>query len=92
MHYSEFYKELVEKIEIPEDAKEEFSSLVKKLDEDLQFGREVDKLIMRFMRDAIKTQDFEEDERRLHDLPEIYPENIAVLAKNINVALNNMQK
>ena len=52
----------------------------------------IDKFIMRCMRDAIKTQDFEEDERRLHDLPEIYPENIAVLAKNISVALNNMQK
>lgn len=49
MHYSEFYKTLVEKIEIPEEAKNEFDSLTKKLDEDLQFGREVDKLIMRFM-------------------------------------------
>ena len=49
MHYSEFYKKLVEKIEIPENAKDEFTSLVKRLDEDLQFGREVDKLVMRFM-------------------------------------------
>ena len=49
MHYSDFYKTLIEKIEIPENAQKEFAELVVKLDEDLQFGREVDKLIMRFM-------------------------------------------
>ena len=48
-----------------------------------------DKFIMKMMRNAIKTQDFETDENDLHDLPEIYPENIAVLAKKVSVALNN---
>ena len=49
MHYSEFYKNLVKRIDLPENAEKEFSTLVKRLDEELQFGREVDKLIMRFM-------------------------------------------
>ena len=49
MHYSEYYKNLVKKIDIPESAEKEFTALVEKMDEDLQLGREVDKYIMRFM-------------------------------------------
>lgn len=42
-----------------------------------------DKLIVRFMRSGIKSQDFEEDDSDHHDLPELIPENIALLAKEI---------
>ena len=43
----------------------------------------LDKLAVMAMRSSIKTQDFEEDERDQHDLPEIIPENITLLAKAI---------
>lgn len=36
-------------LELPEEAEKEFTSVVKLADENLQFGRELDKLIMRFM-------------------------------------------
>ena len=49
MHYNEFYRNLMVKLELPEEAEKEFSSVVKFADENLQFGRELDKLIMRFM-------------------------------------------
>ena len=49
MHYNEFYKNLMSKLELPEEAEKEFTSVVKLADENLQFGRELDKLIMRFM-------------------------------------------
>lgn len=49
MHYSEFYRTLMKKLELPEKAEEEFTAVIKKLDTDLQFGREIDKLVMRFM-------------------------------------------
>ena len=77
MHYSEFYKELVEKIGIPESAKEEISCLVKRLDEDLQFGREVDKLIMRFMFP------------KAHDIRR-FLEKLTVLAKKYSIDENTL--
>lgn len=49
MHYNEFYKTLIKKLELPEEAESEFTRVVKFADENLQFGRELDKLIMRFM-------------------------------------------
>jgi hypothetical protein len=49
MHYNEFYKNLIEKLELPESAEKEFTEVVKLADENLQLGRELDKLIMRFM-------------------------------------------
>ena len=49
MHYNEFYKTLISKLELPEEAEKEFTDVVKLADENLQFGRELDKLIMRFM-------------------------------------------
>ena len=49
MHYNEFYKNLMSKLELPKEAEKEFTSVVKLADENLQFGRELDKLIMRFM-------------------------------------------
>ena len=49
MHYSEFYRTLMKKLELPEKAEEEFTAVIKKLDTDLQFGREIDQLVMRFM-------------------------------------------
>ena len=49
MHYNEFYKTLVKKLELPEDAEKVFTDIVKLSDDNLQFGRELDKLIMRFM-------------------------------------------
>ena len=78
MHYSEFYKELVEKIEIPESAKEEFDCLVKRLDEEMQFGREVDKLIMRFMFP------------KAHDIRR-FLEKLTVLAKKYTADENTLQ-
>lgn len=77
MHYSEFYKELVEKIGIPESAKEEISCIVKRLDEDLQFGREVDKLIMRFMFP------------KAHDIRR-FLEKLTVLAKKYSIDENTL--
>lgn len=49
MHYNVFYKTLMSKLELPEEAEKEFTEVVKLADENLQFGREIDKLIMRFM-------------------------------------------
>lgn len=43
----------------------------------------IDKLAVIIMRSSIKSQDFEEDDSNHHDLPEIIPENIALLAKDI---------
>ncbi len=77
MHYSEFYKNLVKKIEIPEEAKHEFDSLVKMLDENLQFGREVDKLIMRFM--FPKAHDIRRFLEKLEPLSEKYGVNVNTL-------------
>ena len=42
-----------------------------------------DKLVVMMMRSSIKTQDFEENDSDHHDLPEIIPENIVLLAKEI---------
>ncbi len=42
-----------------------------------------DKLIVKLARNAIQTQDFEEAADKLHELPEILPENIALLAEKI---------
>ena len=42
-----------------------------------------DKLVVMLMRGSIKSQDFEESDRDHHDLPEIIPENITLLAKAI---------
>ena len=44
----------------------------------------IDKLMVAIMRNSIQTQDFEEDDREHHDLPEIIPENITLLAGEIN--------
>ena len=43
----------------------------------------IDKLAVMLMRSSIRSQDFEEDDSDHHDLPEIIPENIALLAKDI---------
>lgn len=45
----------------------------------------LDKLAVMLMRSSIKSQDFEESDRDHHDLPEIIPENIALLAKEIRL-------
>ncbi len=45
----------------------------------------IDKLIVMAMRSSIKSQDFEEDDSDHHDLPEIIPENITLLAKDIKL-------
>ncbi len=42
-----------------------------------------DKLFVMMMRNKIKSQDFEEDDSDHDDLPEIIPENILLLAKEI---------
>lgn len=42
-----------------------------------------DKIVVALMRNSIQTQDFEGDEEKQHDLPEIIPENIALLATKI---------
>lgn len=49
MHYNEFYKTLIKKLELSEDAEKEFTNVVKLADENLQFGRDLDKFVMRFM-------------------------------------------
>ena len=51
--------------------------------------RGMDKLIIAMMRSAIKSQDFEENDSDHHDLPEIFPENIVLLAKEIRKVANN---
>ena len=43
----------------------------------------IDKLFVMMMRNKIKSQDFEEDDSDHDDLPEIIPENILLLAKEI---------
>ncbi len=43
----------------------------------------MDKLIVRMMRSAIKSQDFEESDADHHDLPELIPENINLLVEKI---------
>ena len=48
----------------------------------------LDKLIVAMMRSSIKSQDFEEDDSDHHDLPEIIPENIVLLAKEIKKSLS----
>ena len=44
-----------------------------------------DKLAVMIMRGSIRSQDFEENDRDHHDLPEIIPENITLLAKEIRL-------
>ena len=48
-----------------------------------------DKLAVRMMRSAIKGQDFEESDADHHDLPELIPENINILVKEIEKIRNN---
>lgn len=43
----------------------------------------LDKLIVHFVRKSILSQDFEESDADHHDLPELFPENIALLANEI---------
>ena len=43
----------------------------------------IDKLAVMLMRSSIRSQDFEEDDSDHYELPEIIPENIALLAKSI---------
>ncbi len=45
----------------------------------------IDKLAVMMMRSSIKSQDFEEDDSDHYDLPEIIPENISLLAKEIRL-------
>ena len=45
--------------------------------------RGFDKLAVRLMRSAIKSQDFEESDADHHDLPELLPENINLLVEKI---------
>ena len=45
--------------------------------------RGFDKLIVRMIRSSIRSQDFEKPEADLHDLPELLPENVALLAQKI---------
>ena len=45
----------------------------------------LDKLAVIAMRSSIRSQDFEEDDSDHHDLPEIIPENITLLAKEIRL-------
>ena len=45
----------------------------------------IDKLVVFFMRSSIKSQDFEESDNDHHDLPEIIPENITLLAKELRL-------
>ena len=49
----------------------------------------IDKLAVMLMRNSIKSQDFEENDSDHHDLPEIFPENIILLAKEIRKISNN---
>lgn len=43
----------------------------------------LDKLIVKMARTSIQTQDFEQSNADLHDLPELLPENITLLADKI---------
>ncbi len=43
----------------------------------------LDKLVVAIARNSIQTQDFEESDRDHHELPEIFPENINLLADKI---------
>ena len=43
----------------------------------------MDKLFVKIARHSIQTQDFEQSEDNLHDLPELLPENVALLADQI---------
>jgi len=52
-------------------------------------NRGFDKLAVFVMRGSIRSQDFEEDDSDHHDLPEIIPENIALLAKDIKALQNH---
>ena len=45
--------------------------------------RGMDKLVVRFARSSINSQDFEESDTDHHALPELFPENIALLAEKI---------
>ncbi len=42
-----------------------------------------DKLVVRAVRNSIRTQDFEESDKDHHQLPELLPENIALLVNSI---------
>ena len=44
----------------------------------------MDKLIVRMVRSSIQTQDFEQPKEDLNDLPELLPENVALLADRIH--------
>ena len=43
----------------------------------------MDKLIVKMARTSIQTQDFEQSNADLHDLPELLPENVTLLADKI---------
>ena len=43
-----------------------------------------DKLLVKIARNSIQTQDFEQGNADLHDLPELLPENVALLADAIH--------
>lgn len=43
----------------------------------------LDKLFVKIARNSIQTQDFEQSEDNLHDLPELLPENVTLLADKI---------
>ena len=43
----------------------------------------MDKFFVKIARHSIQTQDFEQSEDNLHDLPELLPENVALLADKI---------
>ncbi|MBO5939405.1 MAG: flavodoxin domain-containing protein [Clostridia bacterium] len=43
----------------------------------------MDKLFVKMARNSIQTQDFEQSNADLHDLPELLPENVALLADKI---------
>ena len=45
--------------------------------------RGMDKLIVKMARTSIQTQDFEQSNADLHDLPELLPENVTLLADKI---------
>ncbi len=51
--------------------------------------RGMDKLFVKMARTSIQTQDFEQSNADLHDLPELLPENVGLLAEKIHcLALN----
>lgn len=66
------------KLELPEEAEKEFTSVVKLADENLQFGRELDKLIMRFMFPKV------------HDIRR-FLEKLSPIAQNYSVNENILQ-